>query len=62
MMLLKCCIQYASQFGKLGSGHRTGKSLVSFQSQTKVMPKNVQAATELHSFHTLQSNAQNSPS
>ena len=23
MMLLKCCIQYASKFGKLSSGHRT---------------------------------------
>ena len=25
MMLLKCCNQYASKFGKLSSGHRTGK-------------------------------------
>ena len=25
MMLLKCCIQYASKFGKLSSGHTTGK-------------------------------------
>ena len=24
-MLLKCCIQYASKFGKLSSGHRIGK-------------------------------------
>ena len=24
-MLLKCCTQYASKFGKLSSGHRTGK-------------------------------------
>ena len=24
-MLWKCCTQYASQFGKLSSGHRTGK-------------------------------------
>ena len=31
-MLLKCCTQYASKFGKLSSGHRTGKSQVSFQS------------------------------
>ena len=22
---LKCCMQYASKFGKLSSGHRTGK-------------------------------------
>ena len=27
MMLWKCCIQYASKFGKLSSGHRTGKSV-----------------------------------
>ena len=25
MMLLKCCTQYASKFGKFSSGHRTGK-------------------------------------
>ena len=25
MMLLKCCTQYASKFGNLSSGHRTGK-------------------------------------
>ena len=33
MMLLKCCTQYASKFGKLSSGHRTGK--VSFHSNPK---------------------------
>ena len=31
-MLWKCCTQYASKFGKLSSGHRTGKGQVSFQS------------------------------
>ena len=30
MMLWKCCIQYASKFGKLCSGHRTGKGQFSF--------------------------------
>ena len=25
MILLKCCTQYAIKFGKLNSGHRTGK-------------------------------------
>src|SRR5574341_964982 len=39
-MLLKCCTQYASKFGKLSSGHRTGKDQFSFQSQRKAMPKN----------------------
>ena len=34
-MLWKCCTQYASKFGKLSSGHRTGKGQFSFQSQTK---------------------------
>ena len=27
MMLSKCCRQYASKFGKLSSGHRTGKGV-----------------------------------
>ena len=34
-MLLKCCTQYASKFGKLSRGHRTGKGQFSFQSQKK---------------------------
>ena len=40
-MLLKCCIQYVSKFGKLNSGHRTGKGQFSFQSQRMAVPKNV---------------------
>ena len=32
---LYCCSQYASKFGKLSSGHRTGKGQFSFQSQRK---------------------------
>ena len=28
MMLWKCCTQYASKFGNLSSGHRTGKGAV----------------------------------
>ena len=32
MMLCKCCTQYASKFGKLSSGHRTGKGQFLFQS------------------------------
>ena len=53
MMLLKCCTQYVSKFGKLNSGHRTGKGQFSFQSQRKAMPKNIQTTTQLHSSHTL---------
>ena len=52
-MLWKCCTQYASKFGKLSSGHRTGKGQFSFQSQSKAMPKNAQTTTQLHSSHTL---------
>ena len=53
MILWKCCIQYASKFGKLSSGHRTGKGQFSFQSQRKAMPKNAQTTAQLHSSHTL---------
>ena len=49
----KCCTQYASKFGKLSSGHRTGKGPFSFQSQRKAMPKNAQTTAQLHSFHML---------
>ena len=53
MMLWKCCTQYASKFGKLSSGHRTGKGQFSFQSQRTAMPKNVQTTAQLHSSHIL---------
>ena len=42
-----------SKFGKLSSGHRTGKGQFSFQSQRKAMPKNAQTTAQLHSSHTL---------
>ena len=53
MMLWKCCTQYAGKFGKLSSGHRTGKGQFSFQSQRQAMPKNAQTTAQLHSSHTL---------
>ena len=53
MMLWRCCTQYASKFGKLSSGHRTGKGQVSFQSQRRAMPKNEQTTAQLHSSHML---------
>ena len=49
----KCCTQYASKFGKLSRGHRTGKGQFSFQPQRKAMPKNAQIITQLYSPHTL---------
>ena len=54
---VKCCTQYANKFGKLSSGHRTGKGQFSFQSQRKAMlsemPKNAQTTAQLHLSHTL---------
>ena len=47
------CTQYVCKFGKLSSGHRTGKGPFSFQSQRKAMPKNAQTNTQFHSSHTL---------
>ena len=48
-MLWKSYIQYTSKFGKLSSGHRTGKGQFSFQSLRKAMPKNAETTTQLHS-------------
>ena len=52
-MLWKYCNRYVRKFGKLSSGHRTGKGQFSFQSQRTAMPKNVQTAIQLSSFHML---------
>ena len=41
----------ASKFGKLSSGHRTGKGQFSFQSQRRAMPKYIQISAQLQSFH-----------
>ena len=51
-MLLNCCIQYASKFGKLRCGHRTGKSQFSFHSQRKAIPKNAQTTITALISHT----------
>ena len=39
------------KFGKLSSGHWTGKGQFSFQSQRKAMPKNAETTEVLCSFH-----------
>ena len=46
MMLWKCCTQYASKFGKLSSGHRTGKVVFI------PIPKKVNAK-ECSNYHTI---------
>ena len=53
MILWKYYAQYASKFGKLGSGHRTGKGQFSFKSLRKAMPKNAQTTTQLYSSYML---------
>ena len=50
---VKVLPQYARKYGKLSSGHRTGKGQFSFQSQRKAMPKNAQNTMQLHSSHML---------
>ena len=50
---VKVLTQCVSKFGKLSSGHRTGKGQFSFQSQRKAMPKNAQTTAQLHSSHML---------
>ena len=50
---VKVLISICQQIWDTHSGHRTGKSQFSFQSQRKAMPKNVQTTTQLHSSHTL---------
>ena len=51
--ILKDDAQYASKFGKLCSGHRTGKGQISCQSQRRAMPRKIQTTIKLHSFHIL---------
>ena len=46
-------MQHVSKFGKLSSGHRTGKGQFSLQSPEKAMPKNAQTTAQLHSSHML---------
>ena len=50
---LKGYTQYVSKFGKLSSAHRTRKGQYSFQSQGRVMSKNVQTTIKFISFHML---------
>ena len=52
-MLLKCCTQYVSHFGKPRSGHSIGKGQFSFQSQRKAMLMNIQTTTQMHSSYMM---------
>ena len=45
---VKYCSQYVTKFGKLSSGHRTGKGQFSLQSQRRAMPKKAQCPVINH--------------
>ena len=47
-VLHSICQQILEIFGKLSSGHRTGKGQFSYQSQRKSMPKSAQTTAQLH--------------
>ena len=50
---VKVLHSYASKFGKLSNGNRTGKSQFPFLFQRRAMPKDVQTISQLRSFHML---------
>ena len=50
---VKVHTQYASKFGKLSRDHRTGEGQFLFQSQRKVMPKNIQSTVQLFISHAI---------
>ena len=43
---VKVLPQYASKFGNLSSGHRTGKDQFAFESQRKPMPNNAESIAQ----------------
>ena len=51
--VVKVLHSISQQFGKLSIGHGTGKGQLSFQSQTKAMPKNAKTTTQQQSSHML---------
>ena len=59
MMLLKSCIQYVSKFGKLSSGHRTGKGQFSFQSLRRTSQRMFKLPHNCTHFTCQQGNDQN---
>ena len=50
---MKVLHSICQQIRKTSSGHRTGKSQFSFQSQRRTMPKIVQTTAQLHLSHRL---------
>ena len=52
-MLLKCYTQYANKFGKLSSGHRTGKGQFHSNPKERQCQRMFKLPPQLHSSHTL---------
>ena len=50
---MKVLHSMCQKFGKLSSGHKTGKGQFSFQSQRKAIPKSAQTFTQLYSSNML---------
>ena len=61
-MLWKCCTQYVSKFGKLSSGHRTGKGQFSANPKDRQCQRMFKLSHSSTHLTCLQSNAQNLPS
>ena len=55
------CQQFASEFGKLSSGHRTRKDHFSFQSQRRAIPKMFKLLHNWSHFTFWKDSAQNLP-
>ena len=61
-MLWKCCTQYASKFGKLSSGQRTGKGQFHSNPKERQCQRMLKLPHKCTHLAHYQSNAQNSPS
>ena len=58
-MLLKCCTEYANKFGKLNSGHRTGKGQFSYNPKEGQCQRMLRLLYNCAHFTYWQSNVQN---
>ena len=58
-MLLKCCTQYVSKFGKLSKGHKSGKDQFSFNPKEEKCQKMFKLLYSCAHFTCLQGYAQN---
>ena len=58
-MLLKCCTEYANKYGKLNSGHRTGKGQFSYNPKEGQCQRMFKLLHNCAHFTYWQSNVQN---